>query len=53
MLFVDNKKKLHSAIFCVDAHCKWNTPPGPSLGYDVSGQAGSTRCFKGSERFMS
>ena len=26
---------------------------GPNLGYSVSGQRGSTQCFRGSERFVS
>ena len=25
-----------------DAHCKYDTPTGPNLGYSVSGQGGST-----------
>ena len=33
-----------------DAHCKRDTPTGPNLGYSVSGQGGSTLCFRGSER---
>ena len=32
--------------FDLDEHCKCDTPTGPSPGYSVSGQGGSTRCFR-------
>ena len=37
----------------LDARCNYcDTLTGPSLGYIVSGQGGSIRCSRGSERFV-